>query len=273
MERQPTLEDTQRLLWALISAPNGVSAALVADPEAARLRNAVEAQIAGDERLSAVDRLEIYANMYFFRLRDCLAEDFRAVHAVVGPTHFHNLITDYVLAYPSTHPSLRFAGRHLPPMLATHGLSDRWPFLADLARLEWAMLDAFDAADVRVLQESDLERVPAEEWPALRLSLVSSAQLLSLDWPVHEAWRCVDRDEPPITPARAPTTLLVWRRGFRVLHRTVSPIERVALDQVRAGAPFGALCERLAEAVGQDAAPIETLGLVRRWLAEELLAA
>ncbi len=273
MERPPTLEDTQRLLWTLISAPNGAGAALAADPEATGLRGAVEAQIAGDERLSALDRVEIYANMYFYRLRDCLVEDFRAVHAVVGPTHFHNLITDYVLACPSTHPSLRFAGRHLPSMLATHGLADQWPFLADLARLEWAMLDAFDAADARVLQESDLERIPAEGWSDLRLRLVPSARLLDLDWAVLDTWRHVDRDEAPHEPARASTALLVWRRGFRVLHRTVEPTERVALDQLRAEAPFGTLCERLAEAVGQDAAPIETLGIVRRWLAEELLAA
>ena len=40
--------------------------------------------IAGDARLDAVQRLDIYANMYFFRLLDILRGDYGAVVAAVG---------------------------------------------------------------------------------------------------------------------------------------------------------------------------------------------
>lgn len=271
MERDPTLEDTQHLLWTLISAPNGVAAALDSGPAVAHMRPAVDAQIEGDERLSAIDRLEIYANMYFYRLRDCLAEDFPAVRATVGADRFHNLITDYLLVHPSTHPSLRFAGQHLPAMLTTHSLSGQWPFLAELARLEWGILDAFDAADGSLLHESDLERIPAANWGDLRLRLVPSAQLLHFEWSVHETWKAVDCGSPPVAPERSPHTLLVWRRGFRVYHRAIDATEHDALALAQTGAPFAALCARIAGRVGVEAAPVEALGFVRRWLAQELL--
>jgi hypothetical protein len=274
MSRPPTLAETQRLFWTLVSAPEGVDATIARpDAEAARLRAALDAQIEGDDRLSAIERLDIYANMYFYRLRDCLAEDFPVLQAVVGEVRFHNLITDYLLAHPSRHPSLRYAGRALPTWLAGQPLTEEWPFLVDLARLEWAILDAFDAANSRPLTEGDLERVPPADWPALRLRMTPSVQLLDLGWAVHDTWRRVDRDEPPGTPTHAPTPIIVWRREFRVFHRPTDALERDALDVIRAGEAFGVLCERVGAAVGEAAAATTALGLIRQWLADGLLAA
>jgi hypothetical protein len=227
----PRLADTQHLLWTLISAPEGAASALRGDE--ARLRDAVEAQIVGDERLSAIARVDIYAEMYFYRLLDCLAEDFRCVRSVVGETRFHNLITDYLLAHPSTHPSLRFAGRHLPTLLETHPVSTDWPFLAELARLEWALLDAFDAADRVPLAAGALERVAPSAWPALRFALAPSVRLLDLRWAVHDVWAHVERGAPAPTPRHAAITLLVWRRDLRVFHRPIDAAERLALERVR----------------------------------------
>jgi hypothetical protein len=274
MNRVLTLEDSQQLLWTLISAPESVAATLAAPgPDGARLQAKVEAQIAGDDRLSAVDRVDIYANMYFYRLHDCLAQDFSAVRAVIGDARFHNLITDYLLMHPSAHPSLRFAGSRLPEMLRTHKLSHRWPFLADLARLEWALLDAFDAPDAQLLRESDLDRVSPSDWDTLRFRLTPSVQLLDADWDVDAMWSRIQHGERPDTPARTPTALVVWRRDFRVFHRAVDRLERDALVDLREGKRFGVLCEHIAAAVvGGDDATAAALGLLQRWIAEGLLA-
>jgi hypothetical protein len=41
----------------------------------------LEALVHGDQRLSAFDRIDIYANAYFYRLLECLGEDFPATLA------------------------------------------------------------------------------------------------------------------------------------------------------------------------------------------------
>jgi hypothetical protein len=268
------LAETQRLFWQLVSAPEGVRAALATPgAEGARLRAAVEATIAGDARLSAVERLDIYAEMYFYRLRDCLAEDFRAVHAVIGPARFHNLVTDYLLVHPSTHPSLRFAGRHLPELLDSHALAAEWPFLADLARFEWAIVDAFDAADAVPLTAKDLESVPAPAWAELRFRLAPSVRLLEARAAVQEVWSQVDRGEKPTAPLETPITLLVWRSDLRVFHRQVEAAEYAALLRVRDGATFGAICEDAAARGGDDAAAAQLFRIVEHWLADGLVMA
>ena len=96
----------------------------------------------------AYGRLDVYADMYFYRLRDCLAEDFPKLAELVGEARFHNLVTDYLLRHPSSHPSLRELGRRLPAFLADHAIAAEFPVAADLARLEWARVDVFDERDV-----------------------------------------------------------------------------------------------------------------------------
>ncbi len=274
MPRVPTLAETQRLFWTLISAPEGVAAALSAPgSEGERLRAAVEGQIAGDGRLSATQRLDVYADQYFYRLLDCLTEDFPAVRAVIGEVRFHNLVTDYLLAHPSTHPSLRFAGQHLAPFLTTHGLRDRWPFLGDLARFEWTLLDAFDAPDATPLAEADLAALPVGEWARLRIRLVPSCRLVELEWLVDETWARAKRGEEPGVPAPGPASFAVWRRDLRVLHRRLDGAERAALGAVADGRTFADVCAAVADTTGEGGAATLVVGLLRRWLADAALAA
>src|SRR5689334_13525809 len=133
----PNLAQTQELFWRLIRAPEGVEAAVAELGARAELPLGLEAWIQGDERLGAVARLDVYANMYFCRLLECLAEDFPALHAMIGHESFHRLAADYLAAHPSRSPSLRVLGRALADFLDHHALSDAWPFAADLARFEW----------------------------------------------------------------------------------------------------------------------------------------
>jgi len=187
---QADLKRTQELFWELITAPEGVRAAIddrsrrgVADEPA------LNDLFTGDQGLPAVERLDIYANMYFYRLLDCLAEDFPKILAAVGPAHFHNLVTDYLLRHPSEHPSLRYLGKHLPQFIATHPLLGRFPHLADLARLEWARADVFDAADVRPLSRDALARLPQDRAGDAKFTLIPAFALLRFDHEVVGFWR------------------------------------------------------------------------------------
>ena len=110
LERADDLSDAdstgklQSLLYRLITAPSGVAEGLAAERD---LRaDGLDAIVLGDERLSAEARVDIYANMYFYRMRDALKEDFPATLAVLGDDNFHNLVTGYLLEYPPTEPSM-----------------------------------------------------------------------------------------------------------------------------------------------------------------------
>lgn len=273
-----TLERLQRRFWQLISAPSGVAAGLKelreCDPGIAPLSG----WVAADEE-TARQRLDVYANMYFYRLLDSLRHDFPAVAQEMGPERFHNLVTDYLLVHPPDDPSLRYVGRELPAYLRAHELSEGRPHLADLARLEWERINAFDAADATPLSVEDLQRLPAEQWPELALEVTPALRLMEAEFAVHERWMAAVQDaratpEEPEAPLRVPTKLVIWRRSFVVRHRPVDVDEATALEAITTGRlTFGELCELLAtDGVALEASAERAATLLAGWVAAEMLA-
>jgi hypothetical protein len=248
----PDLRGVQSLFWRLVSAPEGVAQTLGSDDLSFLVRP--------DLRLGPVERLDIYADMYFYRLRDSLAEDFPKVAARIGPAQFHNLVTDYLLAHPSRHFSLRELGRALPGFLRTHPLERSSPALADLARLEWARLDAFDDADAQPLTRERLLAKGASAPESFALGLIPSARLLQLDACALAHWKG-DSAEPGETIG-----VRVWRKGFEVYHRSTPADEEACLHAMASGEVTLA---QLGDMVGD--AP-RFASLLELWVRDGLLA-
>lgn len=289
------LRDTEELFWRLISAPEGVAAAL-RQPDNKSLR--LDEVLRGDERLTAVERLDIYANMYFFRLLDILRNDYEAVVAVVGDEPFHNLVTDYLLVHPSQHPSVRNVGARLPQFLDGHalGLERRW--LGDLARLERARLEVFDGADAEPLQLDELRALAPEEFVGLELPLIPSRIRLPVGHAVDDVWRAVagspdegaaeegaaeesaaeegaaaEQNQPSFAePAPEARVLLVWRHELMIYHRAVDPLEDQALALAAGGATFGAVCDLVSVHMSVEEAGPFAFQLLARWVQDGLLA-
>jgi hypothetical protein len=270
----PDLPTTQRLFWRLIRAPEGAAAALAALEDRARLLpDGVDGWIRGDDRLGAVARLDVYGRMYFFRLLDCLIEDFPALHAVVGHERFHSLAADYLSAHPSCGPSLRTLGRSLAEFIERHPLGEERTdaFLADLARFEWALLEAFDASDAAPVAAQRLKDLPAERWPDLRLALAPSLRIVEAGAPVHELWAAATERRALPALAVRPTVLRIWREDLRVFHRPIDDLELAILRRAGSGERFAALCEVAATITGEGAASVRVAGLLQRWLADSLI--
>lgn len=229
--------------------------------------------VRGDERLDAAARVGVYANMYAVRLRDVLADDFPKLHAVLGDERFDTLAARYVRARPPAHPSLRYLGTRLAAFLVSDELGREQPWLADLARLEWARVDAFDAADADALALAALAALPAERWPGLVLQLVPAARFVELTFAVDDAWAAIEANSTPVLPPHAAVrTVVVWRRDLAVIHRTVDDAEALALKLVAGGVRFANVCERLGEGLDTEAAAARAFTCVSRWATAGLLA-
>ena len=189
----PGLAGLQALLYRLITAPEGVAAGLAA--ESAEGPEILADLIESDDRLSAIERLEIYANAYFYRILDCLKEDFPATLATLGADNFHNLVTGYLIEYPPTEPSISYAGRHLAEFLrhdSMRAMIERWPFIAELARLERTLIEVFHAAEAEPLNAEAMRSVAPEDWPALAMRTHPALAIVDCEWRVDELLREVE---------------------------------------------------------------------------------
>ena len=262
----------QRELARLVTAPEGVDTARSDHGDSGLGR--LDAWLRADRGIPASNRVDVYANAYFARIHGVLRDDYGALHASLGEAAFHDLAKLYLLVHPSRTFSLRFVGEHLPGFLAGsfgEPFRRRWCFAPDLASLEWAIVDVFDAPDAPPVRREGLEAVPADEWDKLRFGLVPAHRLLSLAWPaqrVRDAWEA-NSPIPELEPAATP--VLVHRRGEQVFHRAVSTVEADALALVRDGHDFGTVCARIAALMGEAEAPVRALALLEGWLADEVL--
>jgi hypothetical protein len=137
-----------------------------------------------NDRLSSFERLEIYNRQYWFRVLDSLTDDFPGLRAIVGERRFERISRAYLAECPSRSYTLRDLGSRLPAWLRRHPefTHPRETLALQMARLEWAHTEAFDAAAKRALGPEDLLEVT----PALKLSLQPHIRLLQLSYPLDE---------------------------------------------------------------------------------------
>jgi len=266
----PALADLQRRFYELVTAPEGVAKGL----EALGLRESDLARmVASDERLSAVGRLDVYANMYFFRLRDVLRDDFPKLVAVLGDDEFHNLAVDYLLACPPTDFSIRNAGERLPAFAAQYRSNLEVPWLGDLAALERGRTDVFDAADAPLLDAEKLRALPPEAFEHLAIRLIPARRILDVRFPVHDLWRNLEEGRPPVDLGPEPQSLLVWRREPLVFQRPLTALEVEVRPLLEEGTSLAALGERLAEHRPLEEVPPLAFELLSRLVQDGLIAA
>lgn len=221
--------------------------------------------------LSPDERVNVYAEMYWLRLRDVLRDEFAQVHAVLGDENFDVLAAKYAKAHPSTHFSLNWLGQHLPSFLKAHPVDDA-PWLWALAELEWARSQSFIAPDGPVATAESLGLVTPETAESVRFTLTTSVRLLRHHVDVRPLFRAIADGqswrEVPVETAQ--TALVVFRQGFTVFHDAVSEAEARALELAVNGATLPELCEAFAE-FGDEAAP-RAFQAIASWVNEGMVA-
>jgi hypothetical protein len=205
-----------------------------------------------------------------------LATDYGTLRKVSGGATFDAACRAYIEANPSDVRNVRWYGGRLPDFLERTEPWAKQPWLAEIARFEWTLTLAFDAADAAALRFADLAGVPPEAWPTLAFSLHPSVHLVRLRCNAAALRTAVDEERPlpPVQTQDHPVDWVVWRRDDGVVHfRSLQPEEGAALRAVRDGATFVELCSLLAASVtGEAAAAGLAAGFLRTWVDDRLVS-
>ncbi|HUO35216.1 MAG TPA: DNA-binding domain-containing protein [Candidatus Acidoferrum sp.] len=147
-----------------------------------------------NDRLTSFERLEIYNRQYWWRVLSAFGEDFPGVRAVLGDRRFEALAKAYISDCPSRSFTLRNLGSRLPEWLRRHSgfAGSRHALTLDMARLEWADIEAFDGAAEPALSAQDLAEANAAR---VRLRLQPYISLLALRYPVDDLLLNVRKEE------------------------------------------------------------------------------
>jgi hypothetical protein len=236
-----------------------------------------------NERLTSVERLEIYSRSYWFRVLDSLYDDFPGLRAVLGQRAFHELSRAYLGDCPSRSFTLRNLGSRLEDWLRRNRryAGNRYRLALDMVRLEWAHIEAFDNAADKVLGPEDL----LELNPGFRTGLQPYIRLLDLQYPVDDLRIQVNRvsDERGVasnaalqqkhrsltrrTSQSKPKRLFlaVHRLNNTVYYRRIGAEEFRLLSALRAGRPIGTAIREAFE--NSSASTDEQRSMLETWFA------
>lgn len=235
--------------------------------------SAIHSCVVGTSRVPVATRLGIYGGGYRSRLIEALQASFPVLASLLGEADFHTLADRYVLTHESTFFSIRYYGDQLAGFLASDEEYSQAPLLAELARWEWAMAAAFDAADAEPIDTSAFAQLAPEDWAQLRFEWSPSVQRVELEWNVPELWKSVtedtDRPDPSLSPT--PASWLIWRRELQIFFRPLAEAEAAVIAASAAGNSFGELCLLLCEHLDESEASLHAAGFLRGWLQSGLI--
>jgi hypothetical protein len=220
--------------------------------------------------LAPAARVQVYRNHVFTSLTEALEATFPVVCRLVDRRFFGFAADRYVRGHPPISPCLFEYGATFPGFLESFPPCAGHPYLADVARLEWAMSAALHADDLPAITPADLGTVPSEDVGRLVVRTDPSASWLRSPWPIDRIWQANQPGADPearVDLAEGGAWLEIRRREDIVTFRR---LERPAFA-FRAALGAGVTLETAADAALSEDPSFDLTEALRAVLGEALL--
>jgi hypothetical protein len=183
-------------------------------------------------------RLDIYRNNVQAGFTTTLALEFPVVRRLVGEDYFEQLALAFLACHPSTSGDLHHVGAPFASFLRSEFAGTGYPYLPDVARLEWAYQECLIAEKSDPLDPRTLRAVPADVYGRLRFSLRPACRLVHSRFPVLRIWE-VNQPEIPsvelVDLSTGPDFLLLIRNNRRMNVRRIEKADYRLLADFAAG--------------------------------------
>lgn len=133
--------------------------------------------------------LAVYRNNYRVGLIETLKMIYPVTGQIVGEEFMTGLAREYSKQHASYSGNLHRYGGSFGDFLQDFPPAQTLPYLADVARLEWAVHRSYYAIDQAPLAASALTDIHPEQFGQLRFAFCDSSRALSSRWPVVSIWQ------------------------------------------------------------------------------------
>ncbi len=200
----------------------------------------------------------VLADAQSWRVHDALRESYEAVCHIVGSKRFAELAESYAEKHPLRDTNLSVAGRHFESFLKKASVTRKYPFLPELAHLEWQIVEAFSAFQAEPATPAELARLKDANTDKLRLSFQSSVSVFESRWPIFDIWQARRKPVKEITAhlRRRAQNVLVYKHGESVRVECIDGRQFLFLDWLIKGHTLGKACEKLVASYPKDTLPL-----------------
>lgn len=211
-------------------------------------------------------RLGIYQNAYNVRLKNCIEIDHPMLGLYLGDDLFDLMVTGYIQQHPSRYPSLRQYCNHLPDYLRRNEPFKSYPIIAEIAEFERRLIDAFDAADSCRATETELQSLPAESWPEMKLAFHPSVRVFEAHWNSVECWQALKNEMTPPEARKEEVWWIIWRNRERLTQYRSLAVDGFVLYQCfKDHYTFSDACELLREHLPENQISLASVNHLQSW--------
>jgi len=166
---------------------------------------------------NAINRFGIYRNNTLISLAGSLRANFPVTVQLVHERFFNWVVQEFIRNHPPEEARLSSYGAKLPAYLASLPACRSVPYVAEVARLEWAICTALHGEEQDSCSIEALSRLGNAVGNA-RLVLQPTVQLVPSRWPIIDIWNAHQNRivELPDVIARRSTYAQVTRMGDRI---------------------------------------------------------
>ncbi|WLI90132.1 DUF692 family protein [Massilia sp. R2A-15] len=184
------------------------------------------------------ERLAIYRGNLTSTWNKALSAAYPVLRELVGAEFFGGLTRAYGMAHPSDDADLNRFGATFAQFLEHCEHVAEYPYLPDMASLEWALHRAHFAADATALGAADLGT--PEQLEAARFALHPACALIASNWAVVQLWQA-HQEVGVAFPEQmaAPSYALVARPKWKAELVPIGAAAHAALVTLAKGATFG----------------------------------
>lgn len=203
--------------------------------------SAAPALLPGFQGEHAAHRFALYRGNLSATVNKTLANAYPVIQMLVGEEFFAGLSQAYGHSHPSDSGDLNRFGGHYADFLADFPHVADYPYLPDMARLEWALHRAHYAPSADAIAADALAALTPEQVETARLRLHPACQLLASDWDVVRLWQAHQLDGGQDFPQQLerPSHGLVLRPHWKTQLLPLSPAAHAALGVLADGGAFG----------------------------------
>ena len=191
------------------------------------------------------ERMAIYRRTILANYRKALAASYPVVKRLTGTAFFDAAVDAFVVAYPSQSGDLNVYGDAFGDFLDAYPPASDLPYLADVARLEWAIDEAQRASDAPCVPDcvlAALAAMPAARLPTLRLRIDPSCRFVASRFPILRIWQTNQAGysgDDRVMLEEGADALIVRRGAGGVSIERLAPGEYRWLASLRTGATLG----------------------------------
>jgi len=184
-------------------------------------------------------RLQVYKNNTHATLRDLLKDSFPVTTILLGDKFMNFATKQFIEAFPPASGDMNAYGIDFPQFLANLPNLKEFPYVPDVAMLEWLAHEAYMSKRLPVLMPEQLAQ--AADPLTLKLHLQPHVHLLRSGWPVDELWGAISEQQADlsgqkITPQE--TFIAVFREDRKIAVWTLTEGGYVFLENLKTDPSF-----------------------------------